>query len=157
MITALPRWMWACRGPGVGVIIPSSQSHLGVGPPLGHQPSSLPSSYIPETSHQKGEGHGNPLLYSCLENPMDRGVGQATIHRAAKSRTRLKQFSMHKNYKNLGLTPGLKTSPGGGHGNPPQYSCLENPRDRGALRAIGHRVAQSQTQLKRGSTRACKS
>ena len=104
-----------------------------------------------------GGRHGNPLLYSCLENPMDRGVGQATIHRAAKSRTRLKQFSMHKNYKNLGLSPGLKTSPGGGHGNPPQYSCLENPRDRGALRAIGHRVAQSQTRLKRGSTRSCKS
>ena len=61
MITALPRWMWTCHGPGAEVIIPSSQSHLGVGPPLGHQPSSLLSSYIPETSHQKGEGHGNSL------------------------------------------------------------------------------------------------
>ena len=72
-------------------------------------------------------------------------IGQATVHRAAKSGTRLKQFSMHKNYKNLGLSPGLKRSPGGQHGNPPQYSCLENPRDRGALRAIGHRIAQSDT------------
>ena len=34
-----------------------------------------------------GEGHGNPLQYSCLENPMDRGPGQAIVHRVAKSRT----------------------------------------------------------------------
>ena len=36
-----------------------------------------------------GEGHGNPLQYSCLENPMDRGVWWATVHGVAKSRTRL--------------------------------------------------------------------
>ena len=36
-----------------------------------------------------GEGHGNPLQYSCLENPMDKGAQQATVHRVAKSRTRL--------------------------------------------------------------------
>ena len=35
--------------------------------------------------------------------------------------------------------------PGGGHGNPLQYSCLENPMDRGAWRATVHRVAESQT------------
>ena len=32
-------------------------------------------------------GHGNPLQYSCLENPMDRGAQQATVHRVTKSRT----------------------------------------------------------------------
>ena len=36
--------------------------------------------------------------------------------------------------------PGLGRSSGGGHGNPPQYSCLENPKDRGTLRAMVHRV-----------------
>ena len=36
----------------------------------------------------------------------------------------------------LGLIPGLGRSPGGEHGNPLQYSCLENPKDRGAWRAI---------------------
>ena len=36
-----------------------------------------------------GEGHGNPLQYSFLENPMDRGVWQATVHGVAKSQTRL--------------------------------------------------------------------
>ena len=34
-----------------------------------------------------GGGHGNPLQYSCLENPMDRGVWPATVHGVAKSRT----------------------------------------------------------------------
>ena len=42
-----------------------------------------------------------------------------------------------------GLIPGLGRSPGGGHGNPLQYSCLENPMDRGAWRATVHRVAKS--------------
>ena len=36
-----------------------------------------------------GEGDGNPLQYSCLENPVDGGAWQATAHRVAKSRTQL--------------------------------------------------------------------
>ena len=47
-----------------------------------------------------------------------------------------------------GLIPGLGRSPGGRHGNPLQYSCLENPMHRGAWRAIVHRVTKSWTQLK---------
>ena len=42
-----------------------------------------------------GKGHGNPLQYSGLENPMDRGVWQAKVHRVAKSQTQLKQIKMH--------------------------------------------------------------
>ena len=42
-----------------------------------------------------------------------------------------------------GLIPGLGRSPGGGHGNPLQYSCLENPMERGAWQATVHRVAKS--------------
>ena len=42
-----------------------------------------------------GEGHGNPLQYSCLENPMDRGAWWATLHEVAKSWTRLKQLSTY--------------------------------------------------------------
>ena len=48
--------------------------------------------------------------------------------------------------------PGLGRSLGGGHGNPLQYSCLENPMDRGAWWATFHRVAQSRTQLKQRGT-----
>ena len=46
-----------------------------------------------------------------------------------------------------GLTPGSGRSPGEGNGYPLQYSCLENSMDRGAWRAIVHKVAQSQTRL----------
>ena len=42
------------------------------------------------------------------------------------------------------LTPGLRRSPGGGHGNPLQYSYLGNPMDRRAWRATVHRIAKSQ-------------
>ena len=45
----------------------------------------------------------------------------------------------------LGLIPGLGRYPGEGHGHPLQYSCLENPTDRGAWWATVHGVAKSQT------------
>ena len=47
--------------------------------------------------------------------------------------------------KDVGLIPGLGRSPVEGNGNPLQYSCLENPTDRGAWQATVHRVAKSQT------------
>ena len=51
------------------------------------------------------------------------------------------------NVGDLGSVPALGRSPGGGHGNPLQYSGLENSMDRGAWWAIVHGVAKSQTQL----------
>ena len=50
--------------------------------------------------------------------------------------------------RDAGSIPGLKRSSGGGHGNSLQYSCLENPRDRGAWWVTIHRIAKSWTQLK---------
>ena len=50
--------------------------------------------------------------------------------------------------RDTGSIPGLGKSPGGGHGNPLQFSCLGNPMDKGAWQATAHRVAKSQTQLK---------
>ena len=44
---------------------------------------------IPGSGRSPGEGHGNPLQYSCLENPTDRGAWRATVRGVAKSRTRL--------------------------------------------------------------------
>ena len=49
------------------------------------------------------------------------------------------------NAGDLGLIPGLGRSPRGGHGNPPQYSCLEHSLERGAWWAIVHGVAKSWT------------
>ena len=52
-----------------------------------------------------------------------------------------------------GSVPGLGRSPGGGHGNNPlQYSCLEDPTDRGARRATVHGVTQSRRRPRRLST-----
>ena len=54
--------------------------------------------------------------------------------------------------RDVGSIPGSGRSPGGGHCNPLQYSCLENPMDRGVWWAIIHGVTKSWTQLKRLST-----
>ena len=54
--------------------------------------------------------------------------------------------------KDSGSVPGSGKCPGGEHGNPLQYSCLENPVDRGAWWLMVHRVTKSWTQLKRIST-----
>ena len=48
---------------------------------------------IPVLGRSPGEGNGNPLQYSCLENPMDGGVWQAIVHGFAKSWTRLSDFT----------------------------------------------------------------
>ena len=54
-----------------------------------------------------------------------------------------------------GSIPGWGRLPGGGHGNPLQHSCLENPMDRGAWLATVHGVAKSLTQLKSVSMHSC--
>ena len=79
-----------------------------------------------------GEGNGNPLQYSCLENPVDGVAWWAAVHRVTQSWTQLKQLSMHACIRE-------------GNGNPLQYSCLENPRERGAWWAAVYGVAQSRT------------
>ena len=79
-----------------------------------------------------GEGNGNPLQDSCLENPVDRGAWWAAVHRVAQSQTRLKRLNMHACIRE-------------GNGNRLQCSCLENPRDRGARWAAVYGIAESDT------------
>ena len=50
---------------------------------------------IPGWGRSPGEGNGNPLQYSCLVNPMDRGAWWATVQRLTESQTQLKRFSTH--------------------------------------------------------------
>ena len=87
-------------------------------------------------------GNGNPLQYSCLENPVNIGALWAAVHGVEQSQTWLKWLSMH-------------ACIGEGNGNPLQGSCLENPVDRGAWWAAVHGVAQSWTWLKQLSMHAC--
>ena len=48
------------------------------------------SGLIPGLGRSSGEGNGNPLQYSCLENPMDKGAWRTTVHEIAKSQIRLR-------------------------------------------------------------------
>ena len=57
-------------------------------------------------------------------------------------------LAIAEDIKDTGSVPGSGRSPGGGHGNTLQYSCLENPMDRGAWLATVRGVARSQTRLK---------
>ena len=50
---------------------------------------------IPRSRRVPGEGNGNPLQYSCLGNPMDRGAWRARVHGVTKSQTRVKGLSAH--------------------------------------------------------------
>ena len=58
------------------------------------EPGAMPISAPKEGS--AGEGNGNPLQYSCLENPMDRGAWQAAVHGVAKSQTQLSKMRRRK-------------------------------------------------------------
>ena len=104
---------------------------------------------IPGLGRSPGGRHGHPLQYSGLENPMDRGARPAKVHSVAKSRTQVKEFSMHAHVvtRSLGIPggsdgkesdynagdldsiPGLGISPTEGNSNPLQHSCLENSMD----------------------------
>ena len=56
---------------------------------------------VPGLGRSSGEGHGNPLQCSCLENPMDRGAWWDAVHRVTKSWTQLKQFNIHASSKDF--------------------------------------------------------
>ena len=68
----------------------ASQEALVVKNPPANAGDVRDASSIPGLGRSPGEGHGNPLQYSCLENPMDRGAWWDTVHGVAKSQTRLK-------------------------------------------------------------------
>ena len=122
------------------------------------------AGWIPGLGKYPGAGNGNPLQCSCLENPMDRKAWWTTVQGVTMSQTQLNNSHTHIHTHTLiifpggsagkesacnagdpGLIPGLGRSPGAGNGNPLQYSCLENPMDRGARWAIVHGVAKSRT------------
>ena len=58
---------------------------------------------IPGLGRSPGEGNGNPLQYSCLENPMDRGPWEATVHGVTKSQTQLSDFTFLEKESEMGM------------------------------------------------------
>ena len=123
---------------------------------------------IPGSGRSPGEGNGSPLQYSCLENPMDKRSLAGYCQWDHKNRTWLSNyittiiifqwlsnkmsFPSGASVKNLPAnagdlrdvdsTPGSGRSPGEGHGNSLQFSCLENPMNRVAWQATVHRVTK---------------
>ena len=65
----------------------ASQVVLVVKNPLANAGDTRDVGWITGLGRSSGEGHGNPLQYSCLENPMDRGSWQATVHGVTQSWT----------------------------------------------------------------------
>ena len=150
---------------------------------------------VPGLGRPPGGGHGNPLQYSCLENPPwteePGGLQPLWLQRVAHNWSDLANTHTHTHINvyththtyihthththiyicththikkgfpcssagketacsvgDLGLIPGSRRSLGGRHGNPLQYSYLENSMDRGTWRATVHRVTQCWISLK---------
>ena len=74
----------------------ASQVALVVKNPPANAEDIRDASSIPGSGRSPGGGNGNPLQYSCLDNPMDRGTCGAIVHRVAKTWTRLKRLSMQQ-------------------------------------------------------------
>ena len=89
-----------------------------------------------------GEGNGNPLQYSCLENPMEGGAWWAAVHGVAKSRTRLSDFAFTLHFHALEKEMATHSS----------VLAWRIPRDGGAWWAAVYGVAQSRTRLARLSS-----
>ena len=104
-----------------------------------------------------GGGHGSPLQYSCRENPTDRDKGAwgTAVPGVAESDTPEVTEHTHSdglggkestcNAGDTGSIPGSGRSPGEGHSNSLQYSCLENLMVRGVWWATVHRISKSRT------------
>ena len=126
---------------------------------------------IPGKGRSPGECNGNPLQYSCLENPMDGGVWWSTVHGVAKETDTTERLHFH--IHTLGLpwwlsgqestcqcrrhrfNSWVRKLPWRRKWQPTSVFLPGKPMDRGAWWATIHRVAQSQTQLKRLSMHAC--
>ena len=82
--------MWDLPGPRIKPVFPALAGEF-----LTPEPPGKPKNweFLQLIYHLPGEGNGNPLQYSCLENPMDRGVWEATVHGVAKNRTRRSDFT----------------------------------------------------------------
>ena len=107
---------------------------------------------LPDTGLAMAPADCHPALCPRHPYPLVRLVGSWGVG-DTEARDRMNHFPGVSEVKNLpanagdtGLIPGSGRFPGGGNGNPLQYSCLENPMYRGAWWATVHGVAKSQTQ-----------
>ena len=124
-------------------------------PSLTLLPSSSLCLYCPSLESQlRGLEHSSPqdfLWPSSLNLPLCHGPLFLSFFLFFGHRQRASQVALvvknppanARDVRDMDSIPGWRRSPGGGHDNPLQYSCLENPMDRGAWWATAHRVAKS--------------
>ena len=152
---------WGFSGGSDGEKSTCNVGDLGSSPGLGRSPRG---------------GHGNPLQYSCLENPHGQRslAGYSSWGHKESDRTEWLSTAQQINWgfpggnsgkesicqgrrhKRPGFDPWVGTIPWRSKCNLLQYSCLENPMDRGAWWATAHGVTKSWTWLKQLSLRACR-
>ena len=137
----------------------ASQVMLVVNNPPANAGDIRDAGSTPGSGRSPGGRHGNPFQYSCLENPRDRGLWWALVHRVTKSQTWLIRLSIprwlrgkesicqRRRLRQHGFNPWVGKIPWRGHDNPLQYPCFKNPRGRGLWQATVHEVAKSRTQL----------
>jgi len=102
-------FLFLVRTPVIG-FSPHSQVPLVVKNPPASAGDARDVGSIPGSGRSPGEGHGNQLQYSCLENPMDRGAWWAMVHMVPKSQTQLKRLSTTQHGGNLELNYIFKDS-----------------------------------------------
>ena len=98
--------LWPVRDGGAQLEVSSSRGawlHLCLQPARPSQRWALPAAQ--EAGRSPGGGHGNPLQYSCLENPLDRGAWWATVHVVAKTQTRLSDWTHSRHHDAHPITP----------------------------------------------------
>ena len=97
---------------------------------------------LSETLTSAGSREENPTLTCTFESqvPIYKGILASQVELVAKNLP-----TNAGDLREAGSIPRSRRSPGGGHSNPLQYACLENPMDKGAWQAIVHKVAQSWT------------
>ena len=95
---------WRIPGTGEPGGLPSMGSHR-----VGHDWSNFAAAVA--AGSLTGEGNGNPLQYSCLENPMDRGAWRAAVFRVAQSWTQLKRLSSSSSRKDVKNIPPRERKP----------------------------------------------
>ena len=98
-----------------------------------------------------------PLLVKSTDNVSNPFISYKLLRRAPQRALVVKPTCRCRRQKRRGFSPWSGRSPGGEHGTSLQYSCLENPTDRGAWRATVHKVTKSQTWLKQLNMQALKS
>ena len=79
----------------LGTLLGASRKALVVKNPAANAGDVRRAGSLPESGRSLGGEHVNPLRYSCLENPMDRGGWRVMVHRVTRNHTLLKQLSTH--------------------------------------------------------------